>query len=393
MSEAAQVNPSIPSNPPSQQPPTPSPFEQALTTGEVTVGEVKRVAGETPPAVDATTTAPTPPSATEVKKPVNDGPKLPTIGKKTDQPADKVELFSDEPPKDFSPKAAESWKAAKAKWQAQYQEAEAKWTKEREELSKKQSMPADYEQIKKEYGTYKAELERIALERTPEFKKHYEDRFSQADALARSAVPKEKAELVSKLLKISDLDGVESQLEAVAAELTPLQAGKLATAIQQYQAAKLDREAKLADSASQLKFAEEHSIKLQQQQQQEHQRQVETITKEVLELANGLNAFQKIEGNKEHNDAIPERIEAVKSLLNNNAPEELTRWAAPLAVEAIYLKNSLIPSLQAEVKQMKETIAAYTKGTPRTDGGASTTQQTSGGKDFWSVLGVGSQAA
>lgn len=343
-----------------------SPFEYAMTTGQ------RPAAAAAAPAVvnNNTSVAPavanTPPAVTAAE---SSKPKLPTIGEQKKEVTPEP-LFNDPPPEGSSPKAAESWKAAKQKWQTQYEQAVAAHKAELEAARKATPQaPPDYEDLKKRATEYETELKRVALERTPEFKKHYETRFNQAEQLARSAVPKEKGDLVAKLLKFSDVEGVEAQLEAVAAELTPLQAGKLANAVQQYQAAKLEREGALADSANQLKFAEEHNIKLQQQQEAAMQKEVETMTNRALELSKGLESFQPREKDDAHNKGIAAREEFVRNFWKGNVPEEMKPWIPSLVADALYMRETMIPSMKAEVEQLKATLASYTKGTPSLNGG------------------------
>lgn len=220
-----------------------------------------------------------------------------------------------------------------------------------------QISPDEIESIKKERDSFKALVEQVALEHTPEFKKAFTDKIKDLKAEVKDAVGAEQADKIAKILKMPS-DQRDEQIEALAEELSSFKQAKLSRLITELQRTERERDTELAKSSENIGKLEEHRAERERQQTAQERKQLETAFDSELQRVAVLPEFQIVEGNEEHNAVVKTNRERAKSFLNSNSAADRARiafWAAKgvASIETDVMKDALISKLQKQISEMQ----------------------------------------
>lgn len=335
---------------PPQTVPTPTPDPAAGTT-VATAPEKTTYIKEVEKLIKGTQTAP-PEKKEEVEKPA--------AGETTAKPEHKEDAV-------YTSKKAKEWNDLKTNFQSRIKEIETKASNltkdlelaraENESLKKQQFDPKEFETIKSEREKLKSQLETVALERSEPFQKYFDAKFSSATAKAKSSVPTEIQEHVENLLQLRPSKTRKDQLNAVMEQLDN-EADKLQliVAFGAMDEARAERDEALKNSAENLKkaavAAAAKKAELEQQAKTLRERDIEV----ALGATKGYRAFSEIEGDAEHNNAIANRTAWVRKALSGELDEAAYKTMPIKATEADYLREKVVPGLEAKVKELEAAI-------------------------------------
>ena len=177
-----------------------------------------------------------------------------------------------------------------------------------------------------------AEIAKIDLSRSPEFRKRYDDRLNQlgrrmVDALAAEGVPAEEA---SRLVRGLVAERRPSARESALDEAAPSLKGTLLAFLTQFDETAQERQTaldKAKETAAAIGEAESRARLAAMAGQVDS-----AADKAVAEaVALGSPYYKEVAGNDEWNAAIKERVQTLKGLLLSQDPEKL----APFVAEGI----------------------------------------------------------
>lgn len=273
------------------------------------------------------------------------------------------------------------------KWKAEHElklkEYEEKLSKSKgpdEETAKK---IAEYEARNKEYSD---KLKVLAIERHPDFVKHYGERIEKAENAVLGTVPADKRDTLKKIIDLPVGEFRTEKLEQFADGLSSLAQSTLAAALLRVDEVKAERAGELAQAEDRLKKLSAEESKQREASEMTNKQKQEARTKAALEASNEYDAFKTIEGNDAHNQAIAARKEFVSGFFAGKIPNEIVPKIPALVQEAMYLRESVVPSLKAEIEKRDKTIAEMTAATPKVGDKSQKSAKGAEGQDFESVF-------
>lgn len=228
----------------------------------------------------------------------------------------------------------------------------------------------EIDRIKAERDKLEAQLESVALERSERFQSTFTKGIESAVASAKEAVGDANASLVAELMELPPSKWRKEQLNKIREGLEGLDQGQFDIAIRENDKARAER-------ADALKNAKENYSKLKGIEAETANRAAElrkaktqsTINR-VLEMARAYDAFKPIDNDPEHNLLVRQNEERIGKFFNMEmAPDEMAVMPV-VAAEGRRLMEKVVPSLQAKIKELEETVKAMQNANPKPSGGA-----------------------
>ncbi len=257
-----------------------------------------------------------------------------------------------------SPKAAAEFrtiKAARDEWKQKYEELSGK--------SPTQVVPPDYDKVKEEHAQMRESLRLLDIEREPTFVKRFQEPISLTVAQMKKAVGTANAEKAEKIMLAPESDQRTSELEDLMDDLSPLQQGRFAAALSDYDSI-------MARRSSEVAKAKEDYGKVTQSLQADRQaavdrglKQAQDAVDRVLQHADVLDAFKGAD-DPTKTKGIEERREFVRSFAKGTLPEEVYPWVPALAAEAMFLRETRLPELQKKVEILEAQLAEIRNASP-----------------------------
>lgn len=329
----------------------------------------------------------TPAAPAEPASPVED--KLPvtkiTIPKppeKKEEPAAPAPVVSEaKPAEDELPesikkslKASEEFmiiRASERKFKAESEKHAAAAKALEEQLAKLKAanpvLPPEFELLKKEKEELSDQLKIASIERHPNFRTHFESRTTAALEKAKAVLGPDMAEKASKLAHLPPSEYRAEQLDKMileTQETSPSKAVFLTDLIKDINAIAFDREAALKKAREDYDIVQKHEQEKAKAAELEQARQKEQFLAQALSVSKDLEAFRRGEDPKA-NQAVDEREKYVKSLINGELDPELLPYIPVLAMEATYLRESVLPLLREENAKLLKQIQEMTQSSPR----------------------------
>lgn len=241
--------------------------------------------------------------------------------------------------------------------------------------------PAELDELKKTLEAEKEaksklehELKIIALERTPEFRTHYQQRFESAIAAAKSAVPVEDQAKVQTIMDLPPSEYRKSLLNTLLEPLSIADQTAVSVALLDMDRARAERDSKLKDNEAEYKKKLElDAVKAAEEQKAQTARQ-EMAIKGVLEAARKtFDAFKTLDGNDAHNTRVKTAEERVTRFFKGQMdPQEVA--LLPVLASDYEVVRSERDSLKSELDQARKTIAAYESSNPQITAGSKKTE-------------------
>lgn len=233
-----------------------------------------------------------------------------------------------------------------------------------DEIPEYQALKKSFEDKDKELQSYSERLKLLDVERHPQFENYFKAKTEQQLAVAK-AVGGDKA---LELLKLPAGEYRDTQLNELAAELSPLNAARFGAVVTALDAIAVEKQGEIAK-------ARENHERLQTEQKQSAEKQrtefmqgFERVTQSVTDKANGLAVFQEREGDEAWNKGVQERLSLARHAFEGKLkPEEVFRsiyWAA--AAPEFLAQNT---ALVAKVKALEGQIQELRTATPAPGGG------------------------
>lgn len=230
---------------------------------------------------------------------------------------------------------------------------------EKTKVAKTTVAPSDLEKqmevLKQERDQLLTEIESVALERSPAFKRKYETRFKSAMEQAKSAAG-EQLPKVEAIMAMPPSPQRKSLLNEVLDELDTADQLTLVTAVHAYDSAKQERETELGSPKLSLQQIEEQTLLEKQKTEQILKAKQDFVLGEVLKAAQSFEAFQRNDKDEEHNKLVDEYEKDVALFIRGQVNDAAAAFLPVLAAEGQYLKQNRIPQLEQKIKELEATI-------------------------------------
>lgn len=287
--------------------------------------------------------------------------------------------LDDEPPKNLSPKAVDSWKTFRQKANEKIKVVETEREALRLKVAELEKRPVEavdkteVESLRKQNQEFDQQLRQLAIERHPKFKAKYDTKIESAIASAKRAAGEHGAK-VEKLLSLPENEFRTEQLEGILGELSPLRQAEFTNALARVREMQDERQAEIVRSAEQFTAIQRHELEEREKSASDAKLKDQEVrgrmTTVALNIAKQLDAFKPIEGDEDHNKSIRDREMFLKSAFAGKLDEKMYAAMPALASEALYLKESIIPKLQAEIAKRDAIISGASAASPRAAAGA-----------------------
>lgn len=327
------------------------------------------------------------------EKTIDTAPKLPPT-----EPAKPEEAKStdEELPESIkkSPKASEEFKKVRdsakqfrvdsEKYAAQVKALEGEIAKLKSAPEKPSIPPPEFEALKKEHEELSDQLKIASIERHPNFKNHFDSRTTAATEKARAVLGDDLTSKASKLAQLPPTEYRAEQLDKMITELqeaSPSKAVFLTDLIRDMNGIAFDKETALKKAREDYDLVQRHEHEKSEAAKAEQAKATEQFIASIWATTEEFEAF-KTGDDPKVNEAVEARKKLMKSWMAGETIDELAPRRIPgLAMEALYLKKELLPSLREENSKLLKQIQEMTQSTPRpgdTNGKPSASQTTPG---------------
>lgn len=208
-----------------------------------------------------------------------------------------------------------------------------------------------------------AELERVALERSPRFNGHFQRAIDTAIVAAKEAVGADKAAAVGDILTLPPSAWRKERLSEIIEGLPDYDKTSFMVALNDHDRARKERQAALDDaktSHSRLQQAEAEQ-KAMEGKQREAVR--ETQIDGILKAAGGFESF-KPSDDPTHNQFVEANKLRIRQYLRGELSEQDYALMPIAAAEGERLASRVVPALQKENEELKAALAAYQNQSP-----------------------------
>lgn len=283
-------------------------------------------------------------------------------------PATTPQADDDTPPAELSEKGKASWRIWKDGEKKKYSELETKYKalnsevetyKKNPQTKVEIKAPNDYEDIKKREAEYSDRLKLLDLQNHPQFKQHFETKYSAVFDTVKMLGGKDGDKLVD-LLKQPESDLRTQRLEEVFATISPLYQSQLGAALLEYKKVEAEKSNELAKGkenyAKFINMQQENQRKLQEQAQAKMDAEFE---KQLQAARKDLPIFQKKDGDDTWNRQVDSFEKQARDIYTGNLPlpdlARASQWsaAAPLFLQDLNAKAEEIKNLNAEINRLK----------------------------------------
>jgi hypothetical protein len=319
--------------------------------------------------------------------------------KPADKPIEPVKPVDEELPESIrkSPKASEEFKkvrtiAQQAKEQAdkyasQIKALEGEIAKYKTAPVKPAPLPPEFEALKKEHEEFSNQLKIVSIERHPSFKSHFESRVNMAVEKAKTLIGPDLTDRAMKLTNLPASEYRTEQLDKLITDIqdtSPSKAMFLADLVRDMNTISYDRESALKKARDDYEAVQRHDREKAQAEQAQKTKEVEQFVAAIWDSTKDLQAFKKSD-DPQANGAIAENEEIMKALISGQNHEKLPPQRIPgLAIEALYLREKILPALTEERDKLAKQIAEMTQSTPKPteSAGRPTSPTTTAGQGF-----------
>lgn len=279
-------------------------------------------------------------------------------------------------PEEKWPRTAAEWKkfkeARKERETAlttELNETKSKIKDYEEKLSKTNNAvdPAIVESLKKERDELSERLRLTAVERHPDFQKHFDQKISAQYELAKRIVGPDKADTMVRLLKSEDGPWKDQEIEALVSDLNGIKQGQVAGVLNALSEINAHKSAVLADAKGHYeKLVTEQKAKADSQKQL-FANALNAALSKASDPKTGNPLYQKRDGDTAWNSAVEKRIESAKGMFSGNmTPDQLIQAALDATAFPAILEQG--KAVFAENEKLRAQIAELTKATPGIQG-------------------------
>jgi hypothetical protein len=249
-------------------------------------------------------------------------------------------------PLDYRPKS----KTNQAHWKAMREENKAL----RDQLAAAQGKGAppapahsqnglDPVKLAEERDQLRNELRRVAIERDPTFKQHWDTQKSSIINQAKFAAGG-AAEKLANILQMPGSEFRDAQIEQLTADFSDSAKRRINAALTELDRIDLQRNAEIdakhqAFESEQAQLSQQQALQ-QQQQRRQYDQVFEGVLKDWQKPDEGMLFYMEQEGDDAHNAGVKESIEMAKQIYSGNMETEDLARAALLAGSAVRVLKS-----------------------------------------------------
>lgn len=314
-------------------------------------------AKETPAPAPAQAQQPKPETAKEAPKKESIKDSLTNAAKPAEQAAPKAEE-NDYPENVKSEKSRQSWDTMREKAK-KVDGLEKELNTLKAQLTKSGQNAAETEAVKKlqeENSDLQKRLQAVSLERDPKFANYYNGQTKQQIDLAKSVVPAEHHKALEQLMTQSRSESAKEKLEQIAEGLHAVDRGIFYQALSKIEQLRIEKEEALNNSSENFRKLQDHYAAENAKSEAQQNAKLSEMAEEAVTRAGNLDVFKEIEGDDAHNSGIKDRQQFVREFLLGKADPETYQIVPGLALEAAHLKSLVVPKLQQEIANLRETV-------------------------------------
>lgn len=225
-----------------------------------------------------------------------------------------------------------------------------------------------------------AELERVALERSPRFNGHFQRAIDTAIVAAKEAVGADKAAAVGDILTLPPSAWRKERLSEIIEGLPDYDKTSFMVALNDHDRARKERQAALDDAKTSHSRLQQAEAEQKAMEGKQREAVLETQVAGILKAASGFDSF-KPSDDPAHNAFVESNRLRIRQYLRGELSEQDYALMPIAAAEGERLASRVVPALQKENEELKAALAAYQNQSPdlgsRTGDGGS---KPSGGK-------------
>jgi hypothetical protein len=251
---------------------------------------------------------------------------------------------------------------------AKFKAGQEKYAKEQEKWKSWETERNEFDSVKKRNDELTRLIKEVALDRLPEFKKHFEDRRNTALAIGQQIVGQEHAETLKKIAQLPDGDFRNQIARGLLDNLDEFQKTELGPVLVDIRKINFERQSALDKPDDHLKLYDQIKERDSKRRAEEFERTFQDTLQKWSNPDNGLALFQKKDGDEAHNAEVAQRVETARNILNLNlSADQLSKAALWSAAAPGLLKNQM--ALAKENKALKEELESLKAGGPDLKGG------------------------
>lgn len=301
-----------------------------------------------------------------------------------DPPKDAAQV--DDVPKNLSPQAATDWKSLKSAKLAV--EAELSTLRKEIETYKKggntvpDALKKELEDIRKERDTMAATLKEVAVERHPNFKAYFEQKFGAVETAVKGAFGVKAADALAIIAMPEGAAKKQAYSEFVA-DLNEYDKGELAVLNRDWRAASAERQTEINRAAQSYETLQKTEGAKGEQARAARAQEQESAFGSALESwkKTASSIYGEREGDEAHNAGVRARVAVAKTIFSGENLDvaqaaKASMWAAAGPELAAQVKG-----LQQQMDALRKENAALKAAQPGTRGGNTAVAQPDGGKD------------
>lgn len=305
-------------------------------------------------------------------------PKAPAQAKAPEakpEPTKEPEKVED-PPENKWPRTAQEWKKfiaardegfKKRESERDQFKTELETTKQEIEKLRKQGPSPELDTLRKERDELSEKLKLIDVREHPEFKRRFDGKTTAQLEMAKRIVGADKADKITALLKLPDSQYRNEQIEALSADLSVMQQGRLANVINALGEIESERDGEIAKAKADFERMKTEQGEKAKTEQAQFQAQSEKAFNELVKEAQEKNPlFQIKENDQEWNNGVKSRIEAAKGLLFGQTGQDTLMKAAMAAVSVPVIVGAY-QGVVEENKKLQAQIKELTAAQPKVD--------------------------
>lgn len=225
-------------------------------------------------------------------------------------------------------------------------------------LTELETLNKQIEQERQRRTEIENQLKAVALERSPEFKAHFQTKFDTAIDTAKRSVPAELQEKVVHILKMEPSQARKEMLGTIITDLDEVDRAQLASAVVEMDRARHEREEALKDQDKNYQRYVEIESEKKTREQKLVEAQREAGIKAVLEAARQFPSFQPSADSEEQMARAKSAEEFVTKFFRNQLSPDEVAMLPVIKVEYERLAKEHA-AMEEELRTTKQAIAQY----------------------------------
>ncbi len=229
-------------------------------------------------------------------------------------------------------------------------------------------LKTELKKLQEDKAKIQEQLEKVALERSPEFQSFYQKKFEAAESVIKQSAG-EFADKVAHLVNLPESQWRTDQINAISTQLGQLQSAAMNHGIVQFDMARRERDDKLTNSREDFQRLQEIEAAKAKREREKHTDDMEVSYQKALQNARAYEAFLTKESDEVHNAQVKRNERELESFFKGDP--ELDRLIAmpALAIEGERLLKNVIPALQDKIAKLEASIKQYQAANPAPSGG------------------------